>query len=169
MANSLNDITKDNPEKVLDLLEKWNVNASPETKWIIKHALRSLIKSGDQRALKMLGYGTARLNLPNFRVTPKKVKLGGHLSLSFELRNQASKPDRLVIDYIIHFAKAAGRSAPKVFKLIAIELPGGATEKFTKNHSIRPITTRKYYPGRHRVEIQINGVISGKQYFDLEI
>jgi hypothetical protein len=36
-----------------------------------------------------------------------------------------------------------------------------------KSHPIRLITTRTYYPGTHRVEIQVNGQIIGEQSFEL--
>ena len=57
VANNLNDITKDHPDLVLERLTRWNQNASDGTRWIIRHALRPLIKQGDPAALALLGYG----------------------------------------------------------------------------------------------------------------
>jgi 3-methyladenine DNA glycosylase AlkC len=58
VANSLNDITEDNPAWMLD---RWPFGNSG-TAWIAKHALRSLIKKGDHRALGVVGAGnTARV------------------------------------------------------------------------------------------------------------
>ena len=54
VANCINDILKDNPEIGRNLIEKWNVNPTKERKWIIKHALRNLIKAQDQWALKII-------------------------------------------------------------------------------------------------------------------
>ena len=51
VANCINDILKDNPEIVKKLIEKWNKRASPQRKWIIKHALRNLRKQQDPWAL----------------------------------------------------------------------------------------------------------------------
>jgi len=46
VANNLNDISKDNKELVLKWITNWNQNPSPTTHWIIKHALRGLVKAG---------------------------------------------------------------------------------------------------------------------------
>ncbi|WP_107038258.1 DNA alkylation repair protein [Brumimicrobium mesophilum] len=48
VANCINDILKDNKEIGLQLIESWKEeNMSKERKWIIKHALRNLIKNGE--------------------------------------------------------------------------------------------------------------------------
>lgn len=56
VANCLNDILKDNYEMGKDVIERWNtMRISKERKWIIKHALRNLIKAEDGWALEMIG------------------------------------------------------------------------------------------------------------------
>jgi len=55
VANCLNDILKDNLETAQSLIEKWNTkNMSKERKWILKHALRNLLKADDVWAKRML-------------------------------------------------------------------------------------------------------------------
>lgn len=54
VANCLNDILKDNPDVGKVLLEKWKPKATKECQWIIKHALRNLIKAKDSWALRMV-------------------------------------------------------------------------------------------------------------------
>ncbi|PWL38797.1 3-methyladenine DNA glycosylase [Flagellimonas aquimarina] len=54
VANCINDILKDNPEIAKKLIARWARNATKERKWIIKHALRNLIKTKDLWALKMV-------------------------------------------------------------------------------------------------------------------
>jgi hypothetical protein len=44
--------------------------------------------------------------------------------------------------------------------------PGEAV-LLTKRLSFRPISTRKYYPGKHVLEIQVNGERYGKLEFEL--
>jgi outer membrane usher protein FimD/PapC len=39
--------------------------------------------------------------------------------------------------------------------------------ELTKKHAIKKITTRKYYPGEHRVEVMINGQSFGEASFEL--
>ncbi len=54
VANGINDILKDNLELGKKLIENWVPKATKERKWIIKHALRNLLKAGDEWALQMV-------------------------------------------------------------------------------------------------------------------
>ncbi|MFK8102652.1 MAG: DNA alkylation repair protein [Saprospiraceae bacterium] len=55
VANCVNDIFKDNFEVGKALIEKWNgKKISPARKWIIKHALRNLIKKEDVWAMQVV-------------------------------------------------------------------------------------------------------------------
>lgn len=55
VANCINDILKDNLSVGKELIIKWNTGEiGPERKWIIKHALRNLIKKEDPWALDMI-------------------------------------------------------------------------------------------------------------------
>jgi 3-methyladenine DNA glycosylase AlkC len=53
VANHLGDIAKDHPEKVFAICERWLTGASPEVKWLIRHALRHPAKKGDATALQL--------------------------------------------------------------------------------------------------------------------
>lgn len=167
VANHLNDITKDHPERVLDLLENWAAGAGPERMWIIRHALRSLLKAGHPRALALLGYGRPQVALHDLQVGPDPLRMGQMLEISFVLANTGDKLQELMVDYIVHFVKASGRTSPKVFKLATRRLEPGQTAALRKSHSIRPISTRRYYGGQHRVEIQVNGQVLGGEPFTL--
>lgn len=54
VANCINDILKDNPETAKALVADWASNATTARKWIIKHALRNLVKAKDVWALGMI-------------------------------------------------------------------------------------------------------------------
>ncbi len=54
VANCINDILKDNPETAKALVEQWTPSATKARKWIIKHALRNLVKAKDKWALGIL-------------------------------------------------------------------------------------------------------------------
>ena len=54
VANCINDILKDNPETGKELIESWALNPTKERSWIIKHALRNLIKKNDNWALRVI-------------------------------------------------------------------------------------------------------------------
>ena len=73
-----------------------------------------------------------------------------------------------MIDYVVHFMKANGKLAPKVFKLTKKKLKGGQVLHLSKKHAFRQISTRKHYPGQHRLGIQINGQVLAEVEFELK-
>jgi len=168
VANNLNDITKDHPERVIEFLQDYQNSDSKGTQWIIKHALRSLIKAGNPNALAILGYGEAQVQIDDFTLSPTQMNMGDSLDFSFTLTNTGDDAN-LMIDYVIHFMKANGKTRPKVFKLTQRKLASGDSETISRSHTIRPITTRKYYTGDHRLEIQVNGRIIAGLDFHLSV
>lgn len=167
VANHLNDISKDNPHLVIATLQRWQQDAGHERLWIIRHALRSLVKAGDPDALALLGFGDAPVSLHAFTITPAVIHLGEAVTLSFTLQNKSEAPHKLVIDYVVHLVKANGRTSPKVFKLTMRTLAGGEAVTLQRRHVVKPVTTRRYYPGEHQVEIQVNGRRLGSASFHL--
>lgn len=157
VANNLNDIAKDNPAIVTDTLTHWQPDATPEIEWITQHALRTLVKKGDPAALKLLGYGVPQVVVRNLTLEQDQVALGDTVGFSFEVESTGTAEQALVIDYIAHLMRARGQQTPKVFKLTKKTLAPGEVITLTGQQSFKPITTRKYYPGAHAIEIQING------------
>ena len=158
VANHLNDISKDNPDIVVNLCRGWQTHAALETQWIIRHGTRTLIKSGHPGALQLLGFNTRpAININQFKIAKKQIILGENLAFSFSLTSTSAKPQKLVIDYVIHHVKANGSTTPKVFKLKTLVFPAKETITFNKQHAFKAITTRQYYAGTHRLTILING------------
>lgn len=168
VANNLNDISKDHPEKVIKTCKQWKRGADQHRLWIIKHATRSLVKDGHPEIFGLLGFTeNPKLDFQSLEVSPKEIKLGESIGFSFKLQSTSSKSQSIVIDYVIHHVKANGKTAPKVFKFRTLEIGAQETVQLTKRHSIKPITTRKYYSGEHAVEILINGKTFGQVPFTL--
>lgn len=167
VANHLNDITKDHPEWVLDLIEGWSLEHR-HTAWIAKHALRSLIKQGNNRALAIIGAGAKpQVEIIEARVEPPVVRLGETITLSFTVKSIVEASQRLVIDYAIDYVKANGGTSAKVFKLKALTLPSGGSELITRRQQIKALTTRKHYAGRHAVHILVNGERLASSEFEI--
>lgn len=53
VANHIGDIAKDHPELAFELCKRWLAGASPERKWLIRHAVRHPAKKGVNAALKL--------------------------------------------------------------------------------------------------------------------
>ena len=167
VANHLNDITKDNPAWTLDRLSRWEL-AHKHTAWIAKQALRTLVKKGDPGALDLLGATRgAQVALQNLQVLPAKIQLGEKIELSFELCSMATTQQHLVVDYNIHYLKKFGAPSAKVFKLKTVDLPPQASLSFRRSRQIKDFTTRVHYPGRHQIEILVNGQVLGQTSFEL--
>jgi hypothetical protein len=91
--------------------------------------------------------------------------------LDFEIRvtNAGERAQSLMIDYAIHHVKSDGSLSPKVFKCKAILLAPGHSHTIERRHAMRPITTRRYYPGQHRITILVNGAESASESFILKM
>ena len=175
VANHLNDISKDHPKLVTALLEKWNKEALKQSAekqeriaWITRHALRVLIKNGNKEALALMGvkHG-AKVSITDLVLNKNKFVVGDELTFSFKLASMESGAQNLIVDYVVHHLKSNGKTSPKVFKLKSFLL--GAKEKtvISKKHSLRAVSTRKYYSGTQFIEIQVNGVGLERVSFEL--
>lgn len=166
VANHLNDIAKDHPDRIAQLacdwmqaLEQQSVNAeeAKRRERLVKHACRTLIKQGHPLALTAFGIQAPQLAVVSLSVTTPKVNMGEALVFELTIQSGADAPQKLIIDYLLYFKKANGKVAPKVFKWSQQTLAAGATLTLQRKHGIRPITTRKYYAGEQQLAVRING------------
>jgi 3-methyladenine DNA glycosylase AlkC len=169
VANNLNDISKDHPDVVLNLLRRWQVDATDEVRWITRHALRTLVKQGHPEALALLGYPSdAEIAVHNLAVEPRSIQIGDELTLSFDIESLADEWLNLMIDYVVYHMRANGTLSPKVFKLTKKTVQPGEVLHIKKKHSFAPVTTRRYYPGEQAIEPKINGRSFGRVRFVLK-
>lgn len=158
VANNLNDLSKDHADLVIETCRSWSLGASPETLALIRHALRTLVKKGHRGALAVLGAGKRpKVVVSGARLARKAIRIGDELRFSFDLVSTASRTQQLVVDYVVHFVKANGEPKPKVFKLKRVTLQAKGSANFAAKISFARMTTRKHYPGRHRIEVLANG------------
>lgn len=169
VANHLNDISKDNPDYMISVMKSWEI-ANPHTAWIIKHASRSLIKKGHKDSLDIFNFEKrVKLRIEKFRLSPSRIKLGEILQFEFDIISEKSTSQKLVIDYAIHYPKAAGSISRKVFKLKEVDLLPGQQLHIIKKQVFKDFTTRKHYPGKHGIEIIINGKMLDEKDFHLSV
>ncbi|PYE25456.1 3-methyladenine DNA glycosylase AlkC [Paraburkholderia silvatlantica] len=167
VANHLNDVTKIHSAWVLERAARWGVD-DPHTRWIVRHALRTLVKQGNVHALEILGAESApRIAVGSFSVTPEKIILGDTITLACELGSTARTAQRLVVDYRIVYVKQRGAVAAKVFKLKTLTLEPGQRVALRRSQPIRDFTTRTHYAGRHEIELIVNGGVVARTFFDL--
>ncbi len=169
VANSLNDIAKDHPDLVAAFIAEHIEGASAERRWLLKHASRTLLKKGHTRALANFGFGAAASLECNLLLANPAVLFGEGLDFEIRLRNAGNIAQSLMIDYAIHHVKADGSLSPKVFKWKTVTLEAGEDHIVQRRHAMRPITTRRYYPGEHRIVILVNGTETASGNFVLSM
>jgi len=196
VANLLNDLTKSQADWVLQLFNDWLGNQTlqtasletakervpeiaskatgnpsnticKETRWIIKHALRTLLKQGHPSALAIIGYaGVEHLTVTDWQLD-KRVEIGKQLPLAFRLQTDSQQTLGLLrLEYAVYFLRKQQQPYRKVFKIA--EANYLVSEKaFVKQHNFKLISTRTYYSGLHKIELLVNGQVMHAEEFDL--
>jgi 3-methyladenine DNA glycosylase AlkC len=170
VANHINDISKINPELAINTLQKWQNSGRQEQEemnYIIRHALRTLVKQGNPEAMTMLGFPpNPQTDISNFTV-PKTAAMNTTLEFSFTIKSKTNT--RALIDYTLYFQNKTGKlNSKKVFKLTQLSLVKNKPFVIAKRHALRErMTTRTLYPGKHEITIQVNGKMYAKKSFVL--
>jgi 3-methyladenine DNA glycosylase AlkC len=167
VANNLNDIAKDNPDVTLAVATRW-AGSHPDTDWIIKHACRSLLKKAHPQALKLFSFApVTHVAVKRLQLTASDVAIGGELEFDLQLiATDRPSLGRLRLEYGIDYMKSNGKPTRKIFKIAEGEFDE-AERRFRKRHSLRQMTSRKHYPGRHRLVIIVNGDVVKERLFNL--
>lgn len=169
VANHLNDISKIEPQLVIDTLKTWQDSGKQNEKemtFITKHALRTLVKKGNQAAFDLLGFGEIpNITITNFSTSTPEVRVGE--AFQFVLEFESHQPQNLLVDYLMTFASDSNKQGQKVFKLKQLELEAGKKVKIKKKHPMKLMTTRRLYAGQHTITLQINGQLLESLTFDL--
>ena len=157
VANNLNDISKDHPDRVLEFVGQLDWQA-PYTEKLAKHALRTLLKKGDKRALDLFGYHDAvTLECKGIHSNKDRYSMGEEMVWQSEL--QARGTGRLRLEYRLNFIKANGSPGPKIFQLGEHVIEGKKRILLKRKYAFRDLSTRKHYPGKHRLELIANGKV----------
>ncbi len=169
VANHLNDIAKDHPALLAGWLDTHLPGAPAAREALLRHASRGLVKAGDAAVLAAWGLGTAYQGRLALALSPAVLVLGDVLQIQLDLQSSARSVQRLAIDYAVHHVKAGGHTTPKVFKGWVIDLAPGAARQLVRRHALKAVTTRRYHPGAHAVDVRINGQVLAEAGFDLRL
>jgi 3-methyladenine DNA glycosylase AlkC len=169
VANSLNDISKDHPALAVQIAARWlKENDTEEVRKTVHHALRTLRKKGDKATCDLLSIAhDAQVKLTAFSLEKDSVMIGETIGFNVTLVSEEKKSIRLVVHYAVHHQRKNGTTAPKIFKLAQVHLKSGEKIILLGKHSFKKITTRRYYPGEHKIEIIAAGVSYGEKGFVL--
>lgn len=166
VANNLNDISKDNPDAFYATVARWQAEwdeMDPAQRqgnrdWIIRHALRTAIKRGENQAFALSGCGPQpKLAVDQIEISPSHANTGDEVQIRCTLKNLGDTISTFVADLAVDYPKANGKHSRKVFKLKKLTLTPATSVSVSKRISLRNMTTRKHYPGSHPVFLLVNG------------
>ncbi|HAT42147.1 MAG TPA: hypothetical protein DCS87_10565 [Rheinheimera sp.] len=163
VANHCNDISKDHPDWLLDRLESL-YGTHPHTDWIIKHALRDLLKKRHPRALALFNLAPLAVNAQIELLTPT-VAYGNTLQFVAQLTFVEPAP-QLRLEFAIDFVGANGQWRHKVFQWLKRRDAQG-TLRLPKQYRFVDLTTRTHYAGVHRLSLIVNGQLVSSAEFTL--
>lgn len=166
VANSLNDIAKDNPKLVVEIAQKWH-GISKETDGIIKHGSRTLLKQGHPEILSYYGLNNENISVSAFNIKTPIVKIGERLQFQFQLHNNNEQTKIIRLEYAVHYRKAKGHLAKKVFKISEKNYLPNQFVTVERNQSFKIITTRVFHTGHHQLSVIINGIEGEALSFEL--
>jgi len=169
VANHLNDLSRQNAELVVEVAGRWLADPDENTAWVVRHALRTLVKKAHPGALGLLGFAPVTVSVTAPALESLAITLPGDLAFGFTLTNEGETTERMAVDYVVHFMKSNGRQAEKVFKLTATTLAPGESVTLSKRHALRQMTTRVHYAGLHSLELQVNGQRLTRTDFELTL
>jgi len=171
VANNLNDIAKDHPSVVIEIARRWK-GVDISTDWIVRQGCRTLIRKADPEAMELFGYAKPT-DVASFTVSaslsalPSSLAIGESCELQYELCIREGKPVHIRIEYGIDFVKARGHTSRKSFLLSDKTVTGGTRLTGTRRHNWSDLTTRRHYPGEHRIALLVNG--REVAYMDLDL
>ena len=171
VANHLNDIGKDHPELLTGLARQWLDDAPvPATRQsLLRHALRTAIKRGDAQALALFGHGqVSPLQIQSASISPSTARIGESVTVRCQLHNPTAQAASALADWRVFYVKANGTLNPKVFKGSTLQVEAHSSVVIEKTLSLRQMSTRTHHPGRHTVEIALNGHVHPIGHFDLQ-
>jgi 3-methyladenine DNA glycosylase AlkC len=157
VANNLNAISKDHPDLALDIAERW-YGHSPRTDWIVRHALRTLLKAGSTRALALLGVAEQeRVRVEKLTLDRTTLPIGEELHYQFTLHVDGEMPCQVRLELAVDYVTSRGQLSRKVFAVRAGRFAPGR-HLVARKFSFADRSTRQHYPGRHHLTVIVNGV-----------
>lgn len=162
VANNLNDIAKDNPDIVLELARGW-LGSDPRTDWIVRHGCRTLIRKAHPAVMELFGYGRDESQdgqlVTDAAIAPdkKELHIGDSCLLTYEVNIRDGDAAKVRVEYGIDFVKSGGRTSRKLFLLSDKTVAGGGRITGSRTHRWANLSTRRHYPGVHRIVLLVNG------------
>jgi hypothetical protein len=110
---------------------------------------------------------SADIRLTALATDPDTVTIGGTVTFTLTVELHDREPAEAVIDYRVHYVGTNGLRRPKVFKLTRRRLEPGQPITVTRRHRFEHVSIRRILPGRHTIDVQVNGRVLGSVNVDV--
>ncbi len=158
VANHFNDLSKQDPALVIETFRAWLASPSSRRIWVVKQGLRTLLKEGNKAALALLGCDSSDgFHLEAVSLSTRQLTIGDSLRMDFGLRNESASAREFALYANVYFIKKNGKASPKTFIIKNQSLSAGEAVQLSKTIDFKNLSTRKQYPGVHRIEFFLNG------------
>jgi 3-methyladenine DNA glycosylase AlkC len=157
VANNLNDISKDHPERVFAIAQAWR-GKSEQTDWVLRHGCRGLIRAAYPEAMALFGIvPQPEVLVTDWTVSPSEIPLGASIEFRYGLQVPEGQPMKLRVELAVSFPRTTGRFYRKLFKLSEKVATGGTLLQGGRRFSFADLSTRRHYPGNHQLSLIVNG------------
>lgn len=163
VANTLNDISKDNPDIAFSLARKW-IGKNNSVNWIVKRGMRTLLKQGNANVMRLFGFMAVDTRAFSCTLRSKSLCIGQVLiaDISFTLEIEAL----IRLEYALGYCTASNKISEKIFQISERNYAKGRYAIEVKRE-LKPMSTRKLYLGMHSFTLIVNGNRLNTIHFDL--
>ena len=167
VGNCMNDVSKDNPETLLDWLEEWSTAAlSKERKQIFTRALRTLIEKGEKRAYGILDIPMdASIEACVIKGFPQSVALNQVINLEVEAKNINPTDTDTMFDIVIKAPGKNGQVREYIYKLSMVQIKAGNTKVVKKTIHFTDKTTQVKENGIYEAAYRRNTEVFHRESF----
>lgn len=166
VGNALNDISKKKPELVLEVAARWQEEGEVGLfqEHIIRKALRTMVKDGDERALALLGFGELDLQVQVRLTNQLPVPPNTALVFEIEIQNEGPTTSAQLVYEIETPGKNPARPRRKKYRAGEIEIPGNCHSDFKIRERIFDRKVAPLLDGVCRARFFLNG----REYQEVE-
>ncbi|WP_123043158.1 DNA alkylation repair protein [Cohnella candidum] len=157
VANNMNDISKDHPEQVVERVIQWQ-GEDARTDWVLRHGCRGLIRAAHPEIMARFGLlPAAGVEVEEWALSDREIPMGGSVEARYKLRVPEGEAIKLRLELAVTFPRPGGKSYRKQFRLSEKIAEGGSVVIGVRRHSFADLSTRRHYPGVHRLALIVNG------------
>ena len=157
-ANNLNDISKDNPDHVLDWCSKWIEGADQNQLWTIKQGLRSLIRNNNRNALEILGYySIPSLNAESLTSLTETLKINTLIPIIVKITNSANRGINVRLHMLMSSPGKGNNRRTKNYFISSFHISRKSEKTITKTIHFVDYNSQPRLPGIYELTLFCNG------------